>query len=53
MGRDVTALDGLGGVAVTAMQLRAHMAGERDDSGYSFHIGLVIVGNDCFGRNVR
>jgi hypothetical protein len=53
MGEDVTALDGLGGRAATAMQPRAHLAGERDDRGHSFHIRRVRVSNDCFGHNIR
>jgi hypothetical protein len=52
-GGDVTALDGLGGITATAMQPRAHMAGERDDRGHRFHLRLVMVSNDCFGRDVR
>jgi hypothetical protein len=49
----VTALNGLGGVAAAAMQTRAHMAGERDNGGYRFHIGLVMVSNNCFGSDLR
>ena len=49
----MTALDGLGGRAATAMQPRAHLAGEQDDRGHSFHIRLVRVNNDCFGHNIR
>jgi hypothetical protein len=29
------------------------MAGERDDRGYRFHIRLVMVSDDRFGRDVR
>jgi hypothetical protein len=51
--RDVTALDGLRGVTTAAMQPRAYMAGGRDDRGHRFHIRLVMVGNDRFGRYLR
>ena len=34
------------------MQPRAHVAGERDDRGHRFHIRLVMVSNDRFGRHV-
>ena len=44
----MTALDGLGGIAVVAMQARAHMAGKRDDCRRSFHIRLVMVSDDAF-----
>jgi len=50
-GGDMTALDRLSGVAAVAMQARAHMAGERDDSGYRFHIWLVMVSNNRLGRH--
>ena len=49
----MTALDGLGGVATTAMQPRAYMTGERDEHGRCFHIRLVMVSNNCLGRHVR
>jgi hypothetical protein len=52
-GGDVTALDGLGGVAAAAMQPRAHMAGERNDRGDSFYIRLVMVSDDCCGLYLR
>ena len=52
-GGDVTVPYGLGRVATAAMQARAHMAGERDDGGYRFHIRLVIVRNNRCGRDVR
>ena len=29
------------------------MTGKRDDRGHRFHIRLVMVSNNCFGRNVR
>jgi hypothetical protein len=29
------------------------MAGERDDRSYGFHIRLVMVSDDRFGRDVR
>src|SRR5689334_13557223 len=35
------------------MQTRAHMAGERDNGGYRFHIRLVMVSNNCFGSDLR
>jgi hypothetical protein len=49
----MTALDRLGGVTATAMQPRAHMAGERDDRSHRFHIRLVMVSDDHLGRDVR
>ena len=49
----MTALAGLGSVALTAMQPRADVAGERDDRGYSFHLRLVMVRNNCGGGDVR
>ena len=49
----MTALDGLGGVAATAMQPRAHLMGQRTDHGYRLHIWLMIVSIDCFGRDGR
>lgn len=52
-GGDVTALDGLGGIAATAMQPRSHMTGERDDRGHRFHIRLVMVSNDRLGDLIR
>lgn len=45
-GRDVTALNGLSDVAVTAMQPRAHMASEWNDLGQCFHIRLAVISND-------
>ena len=52
-GGDVAALDGLGGVAATAMQSRAHVAGKRDDRGYRFHIRLVMISNNRLGGIVN
>ena len=51
-GGDVTALDGVGGVAMTTMQPRAYMTGQREDRGHGFHVRLVMGSNDCFGRDV-
>jgi hypothetical protein len=49
---DVTALDGLSGVTATPRQPRAYVAGEWNDRGQRFHIRLVMISNDCFGRDI-
>ncbi len=52
-GGDMTTLNGLSGVAATAMQARAHMTGQRDDRGYRFHIRLVMVSDYLARRYAR
>ena len=50
-GGDVTALNGLRGVATTAMQPCTLMVSEWEDCGCRFHIRLVMVTNNSIGRD--
>ena len=52
-GGDVAALDGVRGVAATAMQPCAYVVGEREDCGHGFHIRLVMVSSDHLGCYLR
>ncbi len=51
-GGDMTALDGLGGVAAVAMQARTHMASDRNDRWRRLHIWLVMVSNNRLRRHL-
>jgi|SRR5215510_4161974 len=52
-GGDMTAFNGLGGVAATAMQSRAHMARARDDRGLGFYVRMVLVRDDYLWDHAR